>query len=169
MSCFWTSRYHEHIKWGHSFINEPLFIALRWLAFPCRYDKMIARFGRSVLDFSRIFNQKFVFFFHARFGQLFSLLDHAWLCSENLVNFTYAAHNKGGALDNCCCFIDGTVRACCAMSEYQRLFSVCWFQEKSESFFKTFGKCISYQPCVTKLALAFMENQLKRFLQLTHL
>ena len=54
VSYFWTSRYQENIKSSYSFINEPLFIACRWLAFPCRYDKMIARFGRSVSDFSLI-------------------------------------------------------------------------------------------------------------------
>ena len=75
-------------------------------------------------------------FFHARFGRLFSSLDHAWLCPENLVNFTYAAYNKGGALDDCWGFIDETARACCGTNEYQRLFFICWFQEKSECFFK---------------------------------
>ena len=86
-------------------------IVFRWLAYPHRYGDIIPRFGRSLSDFSPIFNQV-SFFFHARFGHLFSSLDHAWLSSENLVNFANVVHNEGGALDNCWGFTNITVRAC---------------------------------------------------------
>lgn len=54
---------------------------------------MIPRFGRSVSDFSLMFNR--ILFFHTKFNRVFSSMDQTCLSFKNLVNFAESIYNKG--------------------------------------------------------------------------
>ena len=100
---------------------EALCILLRRLAYPCRYNDMIPRFGRSVPDLSVIFNHM-VRFMYDNFGHLLSSFDQRWLQQDKLASYADVIYAKSGALQNCWGFIDGTVRACCRPGINQRSF-----------------------------------------------
>ena len=56
-----------------------------------------------------------------RYGHLLQTMDQPWLSRPNLVLFANAVHAKGAALDNCCSFVDGTVRPICPPKRNQRV------------------------------------------------
>lgn len=120
VSYFWTFRYHHHVvSW-----TETLYIILMWLVYPCRYSEMISRFGRFVPDVSLIFDQMTIFSC-ARFGHLFSSLDHNWFFQKTLM----------------------TLDVICNGHNCAHIFFICWFQEKALKFiWDQLKKRMSSQP-----------------------
>ena len=98
---------------------EATCICLRRLAYPCRYSDLIHRFARPVPQLSMISNLV-IEEIYQRYGHLLSSMDQPWLSRENLAMFAHAVHRKGGALDNCWGFVDGTVRPICRPNRNQR-------------------------------------------------
>ena len=47
-------------------------------------------------------------------------MNQPWLLPPNLSEFSQSIHDKGASFDNVWGFIDGTLRACCRPSQYQR-------------------------------------------------
>ena len=98
---------------------EALCVCLRRLAYHCRYADLIPRFGRPVPQLCMISNLVIDDIYN-RFSHLLTDLNQPWLSRDNLQSFANAVHNKGGALDNCWGFVDGTVRPICRPDQNQR-------------------------------------------------
>lgn len=99
---------------------EALSIFLKRFAYPCRYADMVPLFGRPVPQLSIISNHIMNLIFD-NWGHLLNEFNQNWLSPENLKLYSNAIHQKGGALDNCWGFIDGTVRPICRPGEFQRI------------------------------------------------
>ena len=97
---------------------EALCITLKRFAYPCRYNDMIPRCGRSVSELCLITSEvtNHIFYTH---GYLLRDLDQPWLQSNHLEEFANAIHSRGAALQNCWGFVDGTVRPICRPGEHQ--------------------------------------------------
>ena len=99
--------------------TEALCICLICFAYPCRYAYLIPRFARPVSQLSIVSNL-LVNYVNNEFGSHLVNLDQPWLSWQNIKIFADAIHAKGAALDNCCGFVDGTVRPICKPAENQR-------------------------------------------------
>ena len=91
---------------------ERLCILLKRLAYPCWYSEFIPRFGRPVPDYCIIFYEVMNHIYD-RFEHLMSDFNLPFLSRQHLTTYSQTAYNKGGALQNCFGFIDGTVRPIC--------------------------------------------------------
>ena len=100
--------------------TEGLCIVLSRLAYPCRYVDMVPLFGRSVPQFSMIFNQTIDLIDSSHKHRL-SDLNQGWLSPRCLIAFADLVHRKGASLDNIWGFIDGTVPTCCGPKVNQRI------------------------------------------------
>ena len=79
------------------------------LVYPCRYSYMMARFGRPVPVLSMITNEVLDFIYTNHSHRILQW-NPAILQPVKLEKYANAVQIKGGALDNCFGFIDGTVR-----------------------------------------------------------
>lgn len=93
---------------------------LKRFAYPCRLSDMIPRFGRSVPEISLILSEVTDHIVGTH-GHLLHDLNQPWLQPAKLEHYAQAIHQKGGALDNCWGFIDGTLRQICRPGEHQRI------------------------------------------------
>ena len=100
--------------------EEGLLMLLKRFAYPCRLSDMMPRFGRSVPEMSLILAEVMEHV-NGQTGHLLRDLDQPWLQPQHLENFARAIHTKGGALDNCWGFVDGTVRPISRPGEHQRI------------------------------------------------
>ena len=99
---------------------EALCITLKRFAYPCRYNDMIPRCGRSVSELCLITSEVTNHIFDTH-GYLLRDLDQPWLQPNHLEKFANAIHSRGAALQNCWGFVDGTVRPICRPGEHERL------------------------------------------------
>ena len=99
---------------------EGLCVLLQRFAYPNRYYDLVPCFGRSVSELCYIFN-KMVDIISLRHGYLLQSFEQEWLQSNMLKSYADAVHEKGGALDNCWGFVDGTVRPICRPNTNQKL------------------------------------------------
>ena len=99
---------------------EGLCVVLRRFAYPCRYNDMIPRFGRSVSELCLITSEVTDFIFDTH-GYLLQDFNQPWLHPQRLQEYANAIHAAGAALDNCWGFVDGTVRPICRPGEHQRV------------------------------------------------
>ena len=98
---------------------EGLCIALKRVAYPCRYVDLFPRFGRPVSQLCMVTNSV-VDHIYDTFCYLLTSLDQPWLSQNKVQLFVGAISNKGAALDNCRGFADGTVRPVCRPKQDQR-------------------------------------------------
>ena len=91
------------------------------LAYPCRYSYMMARFGRPAPVLSMITNEVLDFIYTNHSHRILQW-NPAILQPVKLEKYANAVQIKGGALDNCFGFIDGTVRPISWPGENQRSF-----------------------------------------------
>ena len=93
---------------------------LLWrLANLCRYSYMMARFGRPAPILSMITNEV-LDFIYTNHSHRFLKWNPAILQPVKLEEYANAIQIKGGALDNCFGFIDGTVRPISRPEKNQR-------------------------------------------------
>lgn len=95
-------------------------ITLKRFAYPCRYNDMIPRCGRSVSELHLIASAVTDHTFNNH-GYLLRDFDQPWLQPYCLEEFSNAIHRRGGALQNCWGFVDGTVRPICRPGQHQRI------------------------------------------------
>ncbi|KXJ17917.1 hypothetical protein AC249_AIPGENE21844 [Exaiptasia diaphana] len=100
--------------------TEGLLLLLKRFAYPCRLSDMIPRFGRSVPEMSLILAEV-TDHISSNFSHLLTDLNQPWLQRGKLERYAQAIHDKGGALDNCWGFVDGTVRPISRPGENQRV------------------------------------------------
>ena len=99
---------------------EGLCIVLRRLSYPCRLEDLEPLFGRSKVELSYIFNDVLDYIYSVH-SHLLEDLNQSWLSHENLDQFANAIYERGGPLDSCWGFIDGTVRPICRPQTNQKL------------------------------------------------
>ena len=99
---------------------EALCIFLKRFAYPCRYQDLIPRFGRSVPQLCMIAN-KVMSHLYEHWGHLLTNFQQNWLDPQSLDNFANVIHQYGAPLDNCWGFIDGTVRPISRPGHNQRI------------------------------------------------
>ena len=87
-------------------------MVLKWLAYPCHYSVMIARFGQSVPELSMMTNVVIDWMYEEHSHRL-SDINQPFLACPCLRAYADAVHEKGIALNNCWGFIDGTVHPIC--------------------------------------------------------
>ena len=78
--------------------TEGLCMLLKRLCYPCRYSDMVHLFAKPVPVLCMITNQ---------------VLDYIYQVQVNLERFAQVVHRKGGPLNKCFGFVDGTVRPIC--------------------------------------------------------
>ena len=100
--------------------TDALCILLRRLVYPNRLSDLEALFGRPKSTLSLIISYSLDFIYE-RHGYLLSSLDQPWFQQEALETYAEAINVKGAPLVNCFGFIDGTVRAICRPTRYQRV------------------------------------------------
>lgn len=99
---------------------EGLCIALRRVAYPCRYSDMIPRFGRPVPELSMIFNLV-LDTIYIQHNHRITQWNNTLLNPALLETYAQVIHQKGSPLPNCFGFIDGTVRPICRPQNNQRI------------------------------------------------
>ncbi|XP_066910729.1 uncharacterized protein [Clytia hemisphaerica] len=99
---------------------EALCILLKRFAYPIRYGDMIPLFGRPVPEFSMI-SYEVLNHIYDNFNGLLTGFGHPWMSPASLENYAQVVHDKGGALDFCWGFVDGTVRPICRPGRNQRI------------------------------------------------
>lgn len=103
----------------HRALNvEALCIFLRRMAYPSRYYDLIKIFSRSQTALSRFFNEV-LDHIYKKFLHLLKF-DSTRINQDKLALFAKAIKKKGSPLNNCVGFIDGTVRAICRPTKYQK-------------------------------------------------
>ena len=99
---------------------EALCVVLRRLSYPCRYADMIARFAKPVPVLCMINNYKIDFIYQMHSHRILqwndTLLNH-----HALDTYATAITAQGSPLENCCGFIDGTVRPISKPGENQKI------------------------------------------------
>ena len=93
----------------HQLCHETQTLLLRRLAYPCRYLDIMARFGRPAPVLSMRTNEVLDFIYTNHSHRILQG-NPAILQPVKLEENANAIQIKGGALDNCFGFIDGTVR-----------------------------------------------------------
>ena len=99
---------------------EALCIALKRLAYPCRYLDLIARFARAVPVLCLINNHLVDFIYETHKHRLLQWNQHL-LNANALEEYTAAILAKGFPLDHCFRFIDGIVWPICQPSQHQEM------------------------------------------------
>ena len=99
---------------------EGLCMLLWRLVYPCRYSYMMASFGRPAPVLSMITNEVLDFIYINHSHRIFQW-NPAILQPVKLEEYANGIQVKGGALDNCFGFIDGTVRPISRPGKNQRI------------------------------------------------
>lgn len=99
---------------------EALCMVLKRLAYPCRYSDMIPLFARPVPVISMLTNEVIDYIYDNHHHRI-TAWNQDLLMPLKLEAYAAAVHDKGGALNNCFGFIDGTVRPICRPGEHQRI------------------------------------------------
>lgn len=99
---------------------EGLCMLLWRLAYPCRYSYMMASFGRHAPVLNMITNEVLDFIYTNHSHRILQW-HPAILKPVKLEEYANAIQIKGGALDNCFGFIDGTVRPISRPGKNQRI------------------------------------------------
>jgi len=89
---------------------EGLCMLLKQLAYPCRYNDMIPRFGRPVPEVRMTTNVVLDWIYNEH-GHHLTDVNQPFLSRAFLQTYADTIHQKGAALNNCRGFVDGTVRA----------------------------------------------------------
>lgn len=97
---------------------EGLCMLLKRTSFPCRYSDMIYRFGRPVPILSMVTNQVVDYIYQAHAHRI-TQWNNQLLNPASLQLYADAIGRKGGALENCFGFVDGTVRPISRPKEHQ--------------------------------------------------
>ena len=79
--------------------EEAVCMMLKRFAYPCRYEDLVARFGRPVPQISMVVS-RMVDIMYEKYGHLLSSLHQAWLTPAKLHEFARIIHDKGAALEN---------------------------------------------------------------------
>ena len=90
------------------------------LAYRCRYSDLIYRFGRPVPVLCMITNKVLDYIYDTHHRKITNW-NNGILNPVSLQMYADAFSAKAAALDNCCGFIDGTVRAISKPGERQRV------------------------------------------------
>ena len=93
---------------------------LKRLLYPCLYNYMMPRFGKSKTEICLITN-KVMRYLSEKFGNLFSSFNRRWLHPDKLRKYAEAVHAKYSTLESCWGFIDGTVRPIYRPEESQKV------------------------------------------------
>ena len=88
---------------------EGLCILLKRVAYPCRLSDLIPRFGRPVSVISLISNDVIDYIYDVH-GHRITQWNRDLLNPGALQRYAEAISGKGGPLNNCFGFVDGTVR-----------------------------------------------------------
>ena len=99
---------------------EGLCILLKRVAYPCRLSDLIPRFGRLVSFISLISNDVIDYIYDVH-GHRITQWNRDLLNPGALQRYAEAISGKGGPLDNCFGFVDGTVRPISRPNEHQRI------------------------------------------------
>ena len=99
---------------------ERLCMLLRRLSFPCRYLDMIPRFAKAVPVISMVTNTVVDFLYNIH-GHRITRWNHDILGPDQMEIHAAAIAARGAPLQNCFCFIDGTVRPITRPGENQRV------------------------------------------------
>ncbi|CAH3017456.1 unnamed protein product [Porites evermanni] len=99
---------------------EGLCILLKRVAYPCRLSDLIPRFGRPVSVLSLISNDVIDYIYDVH-GHRITQWNRDLLNPGALQRYAEAISGKGGPLDNCFGFVDGTVRPISRPNERQRI------------------------------------------------
>ncbi|PFX12658.1 hypothetical protein AWC38_SpisGene23347 [Stylophora pistillata] len=98
---------------------EGLFMLLKRVAYPCRLNDMIPRFGRPVSVISLITNDVIDYIYDVH-GHLITHWNQDLLSHGALQRYADAIAGQGAPLDDCFGFVDGTVRPISRPDERQR-------------------------------------------------
>ena len=88
--------------------NEGLYVAPKRFPYPCHYSDMMPISGRLVLELSMISNQVTDWICNTNRRKV-TQWNHGILNPPWIAKYEDGGNSKGAALDNCFCFIDGTV------------------------------------------------------------
>ena len=99
---------------------EALCIFLGRYAYPIRYGSMIPIFGRSVPELC-LANYNILNHIHNNYVRVLTGFNHQWMSPASLEEYAHVIHDKGGALDFCWGFGDGTVRPVSRPGRNQRI------------------------------------------------
>ena len=88
--------------------SEGLYITPKRFAYACRYSDMMPISGRLVPELSMISNQVTDWICNTNRRKV-TQWDHGILNPPLIAMYEDTGNSKGAALDNCFCFIDGTV------------------------------------------------------------
>ena len=99
---------------------EGLCIALKRLAYPCRYSDMIYRFAKPVPVLSMITNTVIDYIYDTH-GHRITEWNDMLIDLVMLEEYANVINIKGSPLQNCFGFIDGTVRPICRPGINQRV------------------------------------------------
>ena len=89
--------------------HEALAMFLKRFSYPCRYADMVPLFSRPIPQICMSTNNVMNFIYY-RWRRLLFDLNQPWLSRTNLERFAAAIRDRGAALENCCGFVDVTVR-----------------------------------------------------------
>ena len=95
--------------------NEGLCMLWKRLCYPCRYSDMVHLFTKPVPVLCRITNEVLDYIYQVH-SHCILQWNRQLLSQANLERFAEVVHQKGSPLDNCCGFVDGTVRPICRPS-----------------------------------------------------
>jgi len=101
--------------------REALCMALKRLAYPCRYSDMMVRFGGKPISVLCLITNEVVDFIYDNHSHRLTQWNPTLLSPQQLRSYADAIAAKGAALDNCFGFVDGTVRPICRPGQNQRL------------------------------------------------
>uniref|UniRef100_A0A6P7H4T8 Uncharacterized protein LOC114344382 n=1 Tax=Diabrotica virgifera virgifera TaxID=50390 RepID=A0A6P7H4T8_DIAVI len=96
-----------------------LCILLRRLAYPSRLKDLQLLFNLSPQSLSQIINYMVAFISENHAHHLTNLRNVQWLNEDRMEMYAEAVRTRGGAVQNCWGFIDGTTRAICRPSTNQ--------------------------------------------------
>ena len=96
--------------------SEGLYVAPKRFAYPCRYSNMMPISARLVPELSMISNQVTDWICNTNRHKV-TQWNHGILNPPLIATYEDADNSKGAALDNCFCFIDGTLVGRCQTSE----------------------------------------------------
>jgi len=102
--------HNEMPQWPSCGRNGDFNCIIQAFCIPVSICNMVARLERPVPKRSMITNHLIP-----------AHLNQPWLSRDSLCHFTAAIHDEGTPLENCCGFIDGTVRPLCKPDQNQRI------------------------------------------------
>ena len=97
-----------------------LSILLKRFAYRCRYVDLIPTFGKPVPQLCLASNHVMNLIYD-QWSHLLISFEKPWLSPANMLEFAQVINEKGGALQNCWGFVDGTVRPVSRPGRNQRV------------------------------------------------